>query len=172
MSGPSSGKIIFSDSKIAILNTKPQRVAPIYFKTLARSSSLLISLRSICRACKSTSQRKLESWHTGSIFYVSLNSSLLISLRSICRACKSTSQRKLESWHTGTILEVPRFIYCTTHKPIQIFGIITVVCPKRSPGADVVGVSPAPAQLSRPPSVPQLGQDTWYVGNSGAVGTV
>jgi hypothetical protein len=112
-------KSYFSDSKIAILNTKPQRVAPIYFKTLARSSSLLISLRSICRACKSTSQRKLESWHTGSIFYVSLNSSLLISLRSICRACKSTSQRKLESWHTGTILEVPRFIY-VKHDPRRL----------------------------------------------------
>ena len=34
---------------------------------LHRVSSPLISLRSICRACKSTSQRKLESWHAGTI---------------------------------------------------------------------------------------------------------
>ena len=32
--------------------------------------SLLVSLRPICRACKSTSQRKLESWHTGTILEV------------------------------------------------------------------------------------------------------
>ena len=56
-----------------ILDTKPQRGCPQYLRdNLLRVSSPLISLRSICRACKSTSQRKLESWHAGSSLYVPL----------------------------------------------------------------------------------------------------
>ncbi len=47
----------------------PQYLRPI---VLEQHRSSLISLRLICRACKSTSQRKLESWHAGSSLHVPL----------------------------------------------------------------------------------------------------
>jgi hypothetical protein len=55
-----------------ILNTKPQRGCHSFKTNRLRAASSLISLRLICRACKSTSQRKLESWHAGSSLHVPL----------------------------------------------------------------------------------------------------
>ena len=54
---------------------KPTEGLPQYiWDNRHRVSSLLFSLRSICRAWKGTSQRKLESWHAGTRLGPSLKS--------------------------------------------------------------------------------------------------
>ena len=59
-------RIPFSDPEKLHFEHKTTAGLPQYLSRIfLEGQSSLISLRLICRACKSTSQRKLESWHAG-----------------------------------------------------------------------------------------------------------